>query len=427
MRNKVSFYTLGCRLNQAETAILRRSFEQEGYDIVDFCQPADLVIVNTCTVTENGDADTRKVVNKINRINPNSKIALIGCQAQIQKEKLLELPGVQWVIGNAVKMDLTKFVEDLNFDTPQVITPTIPRESFTIPIAGVDPTHTRANLKIQDGCDFFCSFCEIPYARGRARSRKFDDIFIEAKELVGAGHKELVITGINVGTYQFENHTMVDVINKLESVKGLQRIRISSIEPTTIQNQILDRIAQKNKLCRYLHIPLQSGDDVILQKMKRNYTASDFVGFIHSAIKKVPDICVGTDVIVGFPGETDSSFDKTYELLEKTPLTYFHVFSYSDRNQAQSRKILDKVPQKVIEKRSKKLRELSAKKRRTYFEKMIDQTEIVLFEQQKNGFWTGLTDTYIRVKVKSEKDLQNQILPVKLLIIDGQSMIGTLL
>ena len=169
MKTKVAFYTLGCRLNQAETAILHRTFEQEGYEIVDFRQPADIVIVNTCTVTENGDADTRKVVNKINRINPNSKIALVGCQAQIQKEKLLELPGVQWVVGNAVKMDLTKFVEDLNFDTPQVITPTIPRESFTIPIAGVDSEHTRANLKIQDGCDNFCSFCEIPYARGRAR------------------------------------------------------------------------------------------------------------------------------------------------------------------------------------------------------------------------------------------------------------------
>jgi threonylcarbamoyladenosine tRNA methylthiotransferase MtaB len=426
MNKKVSFYTLGCRLNQAETAVLNRSFDREGYEVVDFREPADIVVVNTCTVTENGDADARKVVNKINRINPESKIALVGCQAQVQKEKLLDWPGVHWVIGNAQKMDFAILLKEIGFDQPRVITPTIPRESFTIPIAGIDEKHTRANLKIQDGCDFFCSFCEIPYARGRARSREFDDIIREATELVNAGHKELVVTGINVGTYNFKNKNVVDVLSALEDVKGLERIRISSIEPTTIPENILGKMAQKNKLCRYLHIPLQSGSDEILEKMERKYTVKEFSQFILNAHTQIENVCIGTDVIVGFPGETDSLFQETDELLRELPFTYFHVFSYSDRNQAKSRKLENKIDDKTIAKRSKRLRELSARKRRTYFENMIGKTETVLFEQMKNELWTGVTDTYIRVKVKSDKNLQNEILPVQLCEIDGQTMIGKL-
>ena len=356
------------------------------------------------------------------------EIALVGCQAQVQREKLLALPNVKWVVGNARKMEMEKILSESGSDTPQLITPAIRKESFTIPFIGFDDKHTRANLKIQDGCDFFCSFCEIPYARGRARSREFDDILKEAKALTAAGHHELVLTGINIGTYNFDGKTLVDVLAALEKIEDLWRIRISSIEPTTIANEVVDFLAAKSKLCNYLHIPIQSGNDEILRGMKRKYTVQEFVDFLMMAHHKAPEACLGTDVIVGFPGETDACFEETYNLLLDLPFAYFHVFSYSDRDHAKSSK-LDaglKMPRETIIERSRRLRELSNRKRRVYFQKNIGKTELVLFEQQKNAMWNGLTDTYIRVKVKSDWDLTNQLLPVTLQEIQNQAMIGTL-
>lgn len=427
MNLRIAFYTFGCRLNQAETSIIRRSFEKEHYDLVDFRDNPDVVVVNTCTVTENGDADTRRLLNKINRRNPNAKVALVGCQAQVQRKKLMKMPGVNWVIGNEHKMDFLKILEKGGLDTPQLITPPIKRESFSLDIAGIDPQHTRANLKVQDGCDFFCSFCEIPYARGRARSRRFDDILKEANILATAGHHELILTGINIGTYAIEGKTILDVLSRLENINDLWRIRISSIEPTTIPPDLLHKMSENNKLCRYLHIPIQSGSDVILEKMNRNYTASQFSKFIDLAHDSVPDICLGTDVIVGFPGETDAQFDETYDLLLKLPFAYFHVFSYSDREHSKSRKYSSKVAVEKIKRRSQRLRELSSRKRNYYYQKFIGREVAVLFEQKKNGLWSGLTDNYIRVKVKSELNLQNQMVPVKLEQVEKQTMIGKLI
>ena len=415
---------MGCRLNQAETAIIQRGFEKEGFRVVDFGEPADLVVINTCTVTENGDTDTRRLVNRINRQNAGADIALIGCQAQIQGEKLLQMPGVKWIVGNAVKMDLARIFREAGEDMPRVLTPAIKRESFTIAEAGIDRKHTRANLKIQDGCDFFCAFCEIPFARGRARSRVFQDILQEAQTLVGAGHQELVLTGINVGTYRYQDKRILDVITALERIEGLRRIRISSVEPTTIPGELLHKMAEKGKLCRYLHIPVQSGHDEILQAMNRKYTAREFADFIQRAAALIPNVCLGTDVMVGFPGETDRHFDDTYEMMRELPFAYFHVFSYSDRNRARSRKLENKVPREIIIKRSQRMRELSARKRRAYLEKQLASTEWVLIEQKKNGYWTGLTDTYVRVRVKSDLDLHNQFVPVRLEDIDNQTIIG---
>jgi threonylcarbamoyladenosine tRNA methylthiotransferase MtaB len=426
MKSRIAFYTFGCRLNQAETAIIQQSFEQNKYQVVDYRDSADVVVVNTCTVTENGDADTRKLVNKISRINPDAKIALVGCQAQVQWEKLFDLPGVQWVVGNANKMDLVKIFESGGFDTPQLITPPIPKKSFTIPIAGIDKQHTRANLKIQDGCDFFCSFCEIPYARGRARSRKFDDLLLEADTLAKAGHHELVITGINIGTYWNQDKDILDVLSALEDIDGLWRVRISSIEPTTIPVDIFSKMKNSKQLCRYLHIPLQSGSDFILEKMKRNYAVQEFSTFLLEAKKAVNGVCLGTDVIVGFPGETEDYFCETYQLLLELPLAYFHVFSYSDRDHAKSSRYPEKVPLERIRERSQRLRELSIRKRRFFMESFIGQTEMVLFEQKKNELWSGLTDNYIRVKVKSDLNLENQLLPVRIEEVEDQSIAGTL-
>ncbi len=429
-RKTISFYTLGCRLNQAETAGIQNSFINDRYRVVDFDQPADIVVINTCTVTENGDADTRRLINKANRLNPQTQIALIGCQAQVQKERLAALANVKWIVGNAKKMDLFLLLENsVVADYPQVITPAIPRESFTVPLAAIDAEHTRANIKIQDGCDFFCSFCEIPYARGRARSRQFADLRREAAALVEAGYQEVVLTGINIGTYQDQGKDIVAVVDALEEIAGLKRIRISSIEPTTIPWKLIEKMSPApmgSKLCRYLHIPLQSGEDGILESMKRKYSTQEFLNFVQGAVKKVPGICIGTDVIVGFPGESEAHFEKTCTFLRESPIHYFHVFSYSPRTMAKSKDLPDEIPPSIVQRRSRILRDLSQRKRQMYYASMAGAVADVLFEQEKDGFWTGVTDNYIRVKVKSEQSLSNHLLPVHLLHVEGPAMIGEL-
>ncbi|MBN1481991.1 tRNA (N(6)-L-threonylcarbamoyladenosine(37)-C(2))-methylthiotransferase MtaB [candidate division KSB1 bacterium] len=423
---RVSFYTIGCRLNQAETAIIEQSFRKSGYHVVDFSDFADVVVINTCTVTEKGDADTRRIVNKALRTNHGAKIALIGCQAQTQQAALFALPNVHWIIGNEKKMNLADIIRDTIDAEPQLITPVVQREDFTIPGAGIDLRHTRANLKIQDGCNSFCTFCEIPYARGRAKSRVFDDILREANELVAAGHRELVLTGVNIGAYNYAHKKLIDVVDALTAIGRLKRLRLSSVEGTTITPELFDRMRDDKKLCRHLHISIQSANDEILAAMNRNYTVAEYRALLQEAHAKVPGICLGTDVIVGFPGETDAHFMQTYMTLRDLPFAYFHVFSYSERGHAKSRKLANKVSSEAIERRSAKLRELSARKRLQFYAANIGKKFYVLFEQKKNGYWTGLTDSYIRIKVKSDLDLKNKFVPVVLDEIDHLSMTGTL-
>jgi len=423
---RISFHTLGCRLNQSETASIQNSFEASGYKVVGFDEPSDIVVINTCTVTEGGDADTRRLVGKVNRLNPKARIALVGCQAQIQKEKLAALGNVRWIVGNQRKMDLVSvFNEYPNPQTAEVVAPAIEREPFTLPVAAVDHHHTRANIKIQDGCDFFCSFCEIPYARGRARSRVFADILLEAQALTAAGHKELILTGINIGTYEYQGKDLLEVIRALERIEGLERIRISSIEPTTIPAQLFDHMGPQRagKLCRYLHIPLQSGSNGILGDMKRRYTVEQFSDFINEAHRKVPQICIGTDVIVGFPGETDAHFDETVDLLREEPVHYFHVFSYSPRHLAKSR-LMETLPSHVVTRRSQVLHELSARKRRVFHGSLLGTVQTVLCERAPDGFGGGFTDHYIKVRFKTEHNLHNRLVPVRLIKTEGQTVWG---
>jgi len=426
MNMRVSFYTIGCRLNQAETAIIEQSFRLSGYRIVDFSDPADVVVINTCTVTEKGDADTRRVVNKALRTNAASRIALIGCQAQTQQGDLFAMPNVQWIVGNERKMQLAEIVRDTFDAAPQLITPVVQRDNFTISVAGIDRKHTRANLKIQDGCDFFCSFCEIPYARGRARSRVFTDILKEARELADAGFREVVLTGVNIGTFAFEDKTLVDVVDALSEIEKLERIRISSVEGTTIEGSLLKRMGQGKKLCRHLHISIQSANDDMLAAMNRRYTVKEYRALVQQAYEQVEGICLGTDIIVGFPGETRDHFMDTFRNVREMPFAYFHVFSYSERGHARSRKLGDKVPQEEIDRRSQKMRDLGNRKRRLFFEQNLGSIQQVLFEQKKNGLWSGLTDSYIRVQVESDLDLKNRLVPVRLAEIHGQTMHGRL-
>ncbi len=424
---KISFYTLGCRLNQSETSSIQNSFKADGYTIVDFDKPSDIAVINTCTVTEGGDADTRRLVHRVNRLNPNTRIALVGCQAQVQKEQLASLPNVRWIVGNQRKMDLVNVFRE--YPEPldaQVITPVIEREPFTIAVSSVDDQRTRANIKIQDGCDFFCSFCEIPYARGRSRSRVFDDILKETQALAQAGHREIILTGINIGTYTHDGKSLMEIIDALENTTGLDRIRISSIEPTTIPKEMFGRMNQ-GKLCRYLHIPLQSGHDEVLLAMKRKYTTKEFSDFIRTAHAQVPQICIGTDVIVGFPGESDAHFEATEAFLREEPIHYFHVFSYSARHMAKSKDHGEIVSSHKIQQRSQVLRDLSLRKRRVFYKSLLGTTQDVLFEEEKGGFWTGFTDNYARVNVKSPSNLRNQMLPVHLNDINGPVILGQMI
>ncbi len=419
----VSFYTLGCRLNQSETAVLRSSFEASGYRVSD--RPVDIVVINTCTVTEKGDAEAKKIVNKLVRQNPEVSIALIGCQAQTQKDKLASLPNVKWIVGNAAKMDLVTIVSERQAQhKPYIVVPDIQQKPFTIPITGKYYGRNRVNIKIQDGCDCFCSFCEIPYARGKPRSREFKDILKEARVLVEAGHKELVLTGINIGKYKYKNYTLLDVIDALEQIDGLCRIRISSIEFSTIRKTLIKKIAGSEKLCRYLHIPLQSADDTILSLMRREYKFDEFRSFIEYVNDTVDGICIGIDIMAGFPGETDDIFHSSFERIKELKVSYFHVFSYSKRFLAESKNFPYEVPDSIIHVRSRMLRELGIYKRRQFYDSFLGKHQKVLFERKKEGLWTGLTDNYIRVKVSSEQDLTNKILNVTLVANKDSYMIG---
>ncbi len=423
-RPRVSFYTFGCRLNQAETATLRQCFTDAGFDVVEFGDQADIVVVNTCTVTSAGDTDTRKLVNRVNRQNPEAQIALIGCQSQLQSGALIELPSVRWVVGTARKMELAQLIDS---GEDGVILDAIPRTDFTAPAFGLYTDRTRANLKVQDGCDFYCSYCEIPYARGHARSRDFDDVLAEAHALVDAGHQELVTTGINVGCYEHDGKQFLDLIRALLGIDHLQRLRISSIEPTTPPDELLQIMADNPKLCRYLHVPMQSGNDDILKSMNRRYCYADFAEFIYHAAETVPDVCLGTDVIVGFPGESDEQFEDTNRALHELPLAYFHVFSYSDRPNAKAKDLLEpKVPPEVTDERSRVLRALSHTKRRAFMEPFIGTWQSVLVEQKKEDRWNGLTDNFIRVRFPAAADLHNRMVEVQLTEIDQQGMLGRL-
>ena len=428
MEKNVSFYTLGCRSNQSETAVLRNLFEQNGYKIIPEDRMTDIAVINTCTVTEKGDLDARKIIHRLKRQNPKIKIALIGCQAQTQSEDLKRLAGVHWIVGNAEKMNLISLIEQIKpSKNPHICVPPILKQTFTMPTSGIDKTRTRANIKIQDGCESFCSYCEVPYARGPARSRDFEDILKEAKYLVEAGHKEIVLTGINIGAYQHNHKTIVDVVKKVNEISGLERIRISSIEPNTIPDDLILLMGTKIKLCRYLHVPVQSASDKILNLMGRKYSRDALDLFLEFATQNVADICIGADVIVGFPGETNEDFDDTYEFLADSPIAYFHVFSYSSRKLARSRNFPGHVDRSTIEARSKILRQLSTKKKQEFSKSFLGISQKVLFEEKKNGHWFGFTDNYIRVKASSEENLHNVICLVNFSAIDKDIIAGTII
>ncbi|MDZ7343481.1 MAG: tRNA (N(6)-L-threonylcarbamoyladenosine(37)-C(2))-methylthiotransferase MtaB, partial [candidate division KSB1 bacterium] len=393
-------YTLGCRLNQAETALIGSSFKQRGYELVEFGQDADVCVINSCTVTEQADAKCRQLVRQVLRKNPATFVAVVGCYAQIGSEMLRKIEGIDLIVGTQDKLRVVELIDDpVKLPEPRIIRNKMTTAPFTIASPTASLT-TRANLKIQDGCDFMCSFCVIPFARGRARSRAFWDIQREAIQLVEAGHKEIVLTGVNIGTYQFEDKTFLDVVKMLLAIAGLARLRISSIEPTTISPELIEVMADSEVLCPHLHVPVQSGDDGVLAAMKRLYSISDFLRFLDFTVKRVPDILLGTDIMVGFPGESDEAFQASCDLLRHSPLAYAHIFSFSERGGTAAQRMQDKIPASIKKKRSAILHRISEDKKWDFYRRFIGRTLRVLTEEQnEKGQWIGFSDNYIKVAI----------------------------
>ncbi len=428
----VSFHTLGCRLNQAETSTILKSFVENNYKIVPSSEPADVCVINTCTVTEHSDAKNRQLIRAIHRKNPKVCIAVIGCYSQMAAEEIKKLDGVKLVIGNAEKLNLVSYIKQAQQrHAPLVINPKIKREVFTEPVFQQNNYTTRAHLKVQDGCDFMCSFCIIPFSRGRGRSRNFENIREEAKALIETGAREIVLTGVNVGTYEDGLKTLVDVVDMLAEFSDLDRIRISSIEPTTVSHSLLTRMANADhKLVPYLHLPLQSGSDAILMEMKRQYNKESYRIEMMEAFEQVPDLCIGTDVMVGFPGETEKDFESTLHLLDSLPFAYFHVFPFSERKGTPAIKLNHKVHSKAKKERSQILRQLSQEKRASFYQSFIGKVRPVLFETPRvTGEPVGYTDNYIKVCLSDSpgRVLTNQIVPVQFLEYQEEVVVGQLI
>lgn len=404
-------------MNHAETAILGEGLRQKGFQLVEFGQPTDLLVLNTCSVTEDAERTSRYLIRKTLKHSPQAFVAVTGCYAQTGIEGLKHQAGIDLIVGNQFKLDLPAYLPLSHAlqkrPAPKVHhTRTISREDFDFPHFG-EPDSTRALLKIQDGCSSMCSFCIIPFARGHERSRKLDDIVREAESLVVRGYREIVLTGVNIGQYLQNGHGFCALLRRLELVSGLERIRISSIEPTTVGDELIDLLASSTKLCPHLHIPLQSGDDQVLAAMNRRHSAQAYVSLIEQAVAKIPDLGLGTDLMVGFPGETESAFRNTVAVAMELPFSYLHVFPYSRRPGTAATRMGRAVPPATVKKRADLLHDLGYAKRLAFHNKQIGTTVSALFEAgAQDGYRHGTTPNFTKVAVTASDDLQNQIKPV---------------
>ena len=428
---KVAFYTLGCKLNFAETSTIARSFEEDGYIRVDFDDPADIYVINTCSVTENADKQFKQIVRKALKTNPKAFLAAVGCYAQLKPEELASVDGVDLVLGAKEKFNITQYIDDLTKNNEGVVhSCEIAETDFYVGSYSIGD-RTRAFLKVQDGCDYKCTYCTIPMARGISRSDTIENILSNAKKISDKGIKEIVLTGVNIGDYgkgEFGNkkheHTFLELVQALDKVEGIERLRISSIEPNLIKDETIDFIAQSNSFVPHFHIPLQSGSNEILKKMKRRYLRELYVSRVAKIREVMPDACIGVDVIVGFPGETDEHFLETYYFLNDLDISYLHVFTYSERDNTEAVLMDGVVPDEVRAKRSKMLRGLSAKKRNAFYESQLGKKKTVLFESDnKQGYIHGFTENYVKVKAPWDPALVNTLHKVKLTKIDVDGMV----
>lgn len=426
----VAFYTLGCKLNFSETSTIARSFTAAGYFQVSFDNAADVYVINTCSVTENADKKFKAIVKQALKQNPDGFLVAIGCYAQLKPEELASLDGVDLVLGANEKFNVVDFVESKPTETSVHACAIDKVEQYVGSYAIGE--RTRAFLKVQDGCDYKCTYCTIPLARGFSRSDTLSNVLKQAHEIVSQDIKEIVLTGVNIGDFgkgefgaKNHAHTFYDLVHALDAVEGLARIRISSIEPNLLRQETIDFVAQSKRFVPHFHVPLQSGSNTILAAMRRRYQRELYVKRVAQIKNRMPHACIGVDVIVGFPGETDAHFMETYHFLNELDISYLHVFSYSERANTLATEMPNPVSKNVRAKRSKMLRGLSQKKRRAFYEQQLGTTQDVLFESEnKNGFIHGFTSNYVKVKTFWNPALCNTIRQVELTKIADDGLVN---
>lgn len=431
-----SVLTIGCRLNQTDTALIYAQLKKAGFEIekLESDKNFSLIIINTCSVTSSASQKSRQYARSIKEKYPSAIIAVTGCDIEIDKATWNDM-GVDVVIPNSDKTNILSYLKD-KLEIPEgiLVRPHSEQfETFKENSMGVFPFKSRANLKIQDGCDSFCTYCIVPYGRGKPRSRDWDDTLLEFRELVKSGFSEIVLTGVNIATYNDHGRNLIDLLQEMVSIQGDYRIRLGSTEPQFSMNGLLEMISSSKKICRFLHLPLQHGSDKILKSMGRNYLTKDFSAFINKAAAIVPDICLGSDVIVGFPGETDEDFEECRKFLEALPLSYLHVFSYSKRKGTPAASFDNQVPSKISSERHRLLTKLGVELSSKYLMSQKNKSALIIPEKASHGIISGWTDNYIKVSVpiiesEADKLLSKPFLKVKLLRAVGhREMTGELL
>ena len=416
MGKKVAFVSLGCKVNQYETNAMSQEFIKAGYEVAEFTDIADIYIVNTCTVTNVADRKSRQMLRRVKEINPEAVLVATGCYVQVGKEEIEKIEDIDLIIGNNEKKDIVEIIDNYCNERNAIITDVMHQKEYVEFGTTTYTEKTRAVVKIQDGCDRFCSYCIIPYARGRVRSRKLSNVVAEVEQIVDKGIQEIVITGIHIASYgkdfNFEI-TLIDLLEELNKVKGLKRIRLGSIEPTIITEEFVNRLAKLDKICDHFHLSLQSGCDETLKRMNRRYTCEEFENGTKLLRKAFPKAALTTDVIVGFPGETDEEFDKTYDFLKRIAFYKMHVFKYSQRKGTKAAVMPNQVDGTVKDERSKVLLKLSDENEEKYNSEYIGETVEVLFEEKDGEFYKGHTTNYIEVWAKGES-LENVICNVNI-------------
>ena len=414
----VAFYTLGCKLNYSETSTLGRLMEQKGYRSVDFQQGADIYIINTCSVTDNADKKCRKVVREALRYAPDAYVCVVGCYAQLKPREIAEIPGVDAVLGAAEKFRLLELLDGfVKQPQPQVLASEVDEARSFHPAHSIND-RTRTFLKVQDGCNYHCTFCTIPQARGKSRSASINSVTASARQIAATAVREVVLTGVNIGDFGIEDgrrqSRFINLMRELDTVTGIDRFRISSIEPNLLSNEIIEAVAQSQRFVPHFHLPLQSGSDKILRLMRRRYARDLYADRVRSIKQQMPHACIGVDVIVGFPGETDEDFLETYRFLNELAVSYLHVFTYSERANTPAATMPDAVPLSVRRERSTMLRTLSEKKRRQFYEENVGRIATVLFEEAEGDRMHGFTENYVRVSARYDPLLVNELKEVRL-------------
>jgi len=426
----VAFHTLGCKLNYSETSTIRRKFEDLGYGTVDWANPADIYILNTCSVTDFADRKCRAAVRKVLRQNPEGRVIVVGCYAQLKPQEIAEIPGVDLVLGAAEKFNIHNYVESISKSTDKgLVRAGEIQEVNSFEEAFSFGDRTRTFLKVQDGCDYKCTFCTIPQARGKSRSASIESVFANAEKIVSNGVKEIVLTGVNIGDYGIDaegnrNNDFLELITTLDQVKGLERIRISSIEPNLCSDEIIEFVAQSKRFVPHFHMPLQSGSNEILSLMRRRYKRELYTDRVQHIKSIMPHCCIGADVIVGFPGEVDEAFMETVNFIKSLDISYLHVFTYSERANTLAENMGQSVPMHIRRERNEILRSLSQKKKMAFYNQHLNSVRPVLVEQGKNGLLTGFTDNYVKVEFSDPKIEVNSIVNLELQELNSNRLVS---